>query len=1019
MRRIIFLLLALFSFNCFSDDAYDQALQSGIYEFDQAEFKGFPERHPFSKLHKPDYIRYERDPLQLEHAYIQSVLAERLNLYSQDKNKKIHTAIYVTDSLTYKAIYESGAISVTASYKTNNQQHSKIWFYKSSAPSIRQSLEKNQSIKVFWPSGKLQSQEYFCSGVPVGYAKYFDEDGKLYGVIDWTRSDYELPKNKLYTSSYQIQRLLIFGKIYLSEGGSLVLNEKLSTLGANFRPVSSLSELDAIPFYETYQRHKLGIEHQRALDENTQLVLKCPWLDEAMSYAHENPQFALPAPQPITTTDLRKDPRNLYDECMFKPNVDCLSHFAFEQTKNDSNANAFYSARRIFTALETTKELNQTLQIMRQRGMIPSTTDFERKVNIQSDTFKKIRAQTKEEIRQAEIAKDNIQLVKILRKPVYIEALNIDLSAVDELGRNGADRQIYLMALAAAAEVYADKNQLKKAKELLSILERNLPRKQLKDSDLDRQIINNIRAEMAIAYSRIGMADLAEIQLLQIEYSEKPIIHGTYFAAYGWINSALLLCRQEDTKRGTDFLSTGLSMQKNNSLQVLETLKQALEECKYPFDFNKVPKQDFINKNGREIFSPQKWLSYQSINDVSLPIQDIGQIESQKSESETKDGTYKNWIYQRYFTQKVNALFASSQSKEAKLAADDFENLLQAGSWYTFAPIAFTKVGRLRAKYGDCVGALKSFEKAALSLQLNKMNVNSSFVIRHPHYAVLPSIAQGMAYCGASVQDIQNLQIDFDYSAPSENIQNNRRADTIEIERAIGEIDQGNLKAAINILDHLNPTDLKINALVAIARRDTKTQIEMKPILVQELNHYSQYFGTQHGAKEQRRAIGSFLDVLDMYFEKTDSSLPIYITKLGRQAVMIPQEQFKARAMCQLGYFTDKKQMVPDKNYFAVGLKISNKLSWAYASPAGTCAFWLNKAGRTDQAKALLDEHMAAFRKYKTDTSNMNGMGKYATGEQLANAAFVYWEYEHGEMPSKYDEVLSYYKDSPGLIEAY
>ncbi len=1023
MRCIVYLFLALLSVDSFADAAYDKALQTGVYEFENSdfEFKYFPEKLSFDQLHKNEGVTYERHPSSLLHVRTQSVLAERLNQYLQNKKIKIHTVTYETNTLKYKAVYESDAISVTATYKENNQEHSKIWFYKPFMLPVSYALEKNQSIKMYWPSGKLQSQEYFCSGVPVGYAKYFNVDGKLHGVIDWTQSDYEQPTNKMYKSVYQMTTILLAGSIYFSDGKSLVLAEKLSTLGPNVRRPLSLSELDAIPFAETYQRHKLGMQHMRPIDKNTEKVLKCPWLDEAMSYSNENPQFALPIPKPITTADVESNPRDLYDECIASPNVDCLSHFTFEQTKNDSNANSFYTAHRIFTALERKDELNQTLQIMRQRGMSPFGADFEKKVNKQTDVFKKERTQAQEEIRQAEIAKNNVLLIKTLRKPVYIEPLNVDLSKVGEVGGYGADRQVYLMALAAAAEAYADKNQSNKAKELLSFLELNMPKlKKLKGTDSDRQIINNIRAEMAIAYSRLGMADLAEVQLTQIEYAEQPIIHGTYFAAYGWINSSLQLCKNGNLQKGRDFLSNGISMQKNNRLQIAETLKLAIDECKYPFDLKRVVGSNYNNPYAREVFAgyPQMWLNYELHYKGSLPAQPIDFIEKQRKELEAKDGTNKDWIYQNYYSQKINTLFASGRVIEAKKVANEYERFVQAGSWYKFAPTIYTKVGRTRAKYSDCKGALNSFSNAVKSLQLNKMNVDNSFVIRHPHYTVLPLISQGMAYCGASVDDIQKLQIDFDYSVPAETIQNSRRADALEIEIAINK-SRSDAKTAIELINKLAPTDLKVNALVTIAKQSTRNKMTAKAALLRELNSLDQYFIIQHGAKEQRRAIGGFLDVLDLYFVPSDKRLPIHLTDLGKHVEMIPQAQFKARAMCHLGYMADKKQVNLDKDYFNLGVKVSKDLSWAYGSPAGSCAYWLKKAVRIKDAESLLDNNMATFRAYKIAPNDPNNWRKYAEGRDLANAAFVYWEYENGEMPSKYDEILNYYQDSTGLIEAY
>lgn len=1024
VKTLLYLILLLSTFYVHAESSYEQALKTGVYEFDKSELNNFPESHPFKQLHKNDGVTYERDSVQLLHAHTQSVLAERLNQYSKNKKIKIHTVIYESNTLKYKAVYESDAISVTAIYKENSQEHSKIWFYKPSMPAISYALEKNQAIKTFWPSGKLQSQEYFCSGLPVGYSKYFNEDGRLYGVIDWTQSDYELPTSKMYKSLNQMTRMLLAGNIYLNDGKSLVFTERLSTLGPNVRRPISLAELDAIPFAESYQRHKLGMRYMRPLDQNTELVLKCPWLDEAMSYSKENPQFALSTPKPITSLDLKKDPRELYDECMFNPNVNCLSHFAFEQTKNDSNANSFYRTRRIFTALEKKDELKQILQIMRERGINTSGADSEKKVNKQSDVFNKLRAQAQEEIRRSEIAKDNIALVKTLRKPVYVEQLNVDLSNVDEINhhKDGADVDTFLLAMASAAEVYADGNHGKKAKNLLEKIDQNMPKlKKLKGTNNDTERINNIRAEMAITYSRLGLADLAEKQLLLVDYSDQTFAYTTdYFAAYAWTNSALQLCRQGNLQKGKDFLSMGISTQKNNRLQISEVLKQAIDECQYPFDLKRIIGKKYNYPYSREGFAgyPQMWSSYDLYYKRNLPTQPIDFIEKQKKESEAKDGVNNSWILQNYYSQKINTLFASGRAKEAKQVADEYERFAQAGSWYKFAPTIYTKVGRLRAKYGDCKGALISFNNAVLSLQLNKMNIDNSFVIRHPHNTLFPLISQGMAHCGANVDDVQKLQIDFDYSAPAETIQNNRRADRVEIEIAMNKT-SSDAKSATEIVSKLAPTDLKINALVAIARQNPKNQVSMKPMLVKELNDFNQYFGMHLGAKEQRRAIGGFLEVLDLYFDKSDNKLTVYLTELGKQAELIPQEQFKTRAICQLGYLADKKGVDLEKSYFDLGAKISKNLSWAHGAPAGSCAYWLKKAGRSNEAESLLNSNMAAFRAYKSEPKNPNNWRKYADGPELANAAFVYWEYEHGEMPSKYDEIMNYYQDSTGLIEAY
>lgn len=1020
-KTLLYLIFLLSTFFVHAESNYDKALNSGVYEVNE-NINDPLKKHPFEHLHKPQGVTYERDPSDIFfHAYyVQAYLANRLNQYLQSKNHP-HTVIYETEILKYIATYENDAISVTTTYKANNQQHSKIWFYKSSMPSISYALENSQAIKKYWSSGKQQSQEYFCSGVPVGYSKYFNEDGKLYGVIDWTQSDYETPINKIYTT--RDNALVLVGSIYLNNDKSLDFSERLSTVfGPNVRGSLTLADLDVITFAETYQRHKLGMQHLRPLDNNTEQILRCPWLDEAMSYANENPQFALSVPEPISASDIKNDPRNQYESCVFNPSVDCLSHFSYEQIKINGNYNSLNRTHRIFTALEKKDELNQMLQIMRERGINPSSLDYEKNVNRQSDTFLKVRARTQKEIMQAEKSKDKIALIKTLRKPVYVEPLNVDLSNVDEINsyKSGADVDTFLLTMVSAAEVYADENQEGKARNLLEKIDQNMPKQEKLKGGRDTERINNIRAEMAITYSRLGMADLAEKQLSLIEYSDKPIIYDTYFAAYGWVSSALQLCRHGNLQKGRDFLSTGISMQKNNKLQISEIIKQAIDECKYPFDIKRVVGSNYSYPSDRDGFAgyPQMWSSYELYYKRDLPTQPIDFIDKQKRESEAKDGTNKSWIYQNYYSQKINTLFAKGQIKEAKQVADEYEDFVQAGSWYKFAPAIYTKVGRLRAKYGDCKGALISFNNAVLSLQLNKMNVDNSFVIRHPHYTLLPLISQGMAHCGASVEDVQKLQIDFDFSAPAETIQTNRRADEIEIEMAMSK-SSNDFKSATEIVSKLAPTDLKINALVAIARQNPKNQVSMKPLLIKELNGFNQYFGMQLGAKEQRRAIGGFLEVLDMYFDKSDNKLSGYLTELGKQAEIIPQEQFKARAICQLGYLADKKQVVLDKNYFDLGTKISKNLSWAYGAPAGSCANWLKKAGRSNEAESLLNSNMATFRAYKTDPNNPNNWRKYAESPDLANAAFVYWEYEHGEMPSKYDEIMNYYQDSSGLTQAF
>ncbi|MDO9283138.1 MAG: hypothetical protein Q7T88_12235 [Methylotenera sp.] len=450
-------------------------------------------------------------------------------------------------------------------------------------------------------------------------------------------------------------------------------------------------------------------------------------------------------------------------------------------------------------------------------------------------------------------------------------------------------------------------------------------------------------------------------------------------------------------------------------MQISDTLKLALNECKYPFNLTKVVGRDFNNPYARVVFVgvPQMWLSYELFYKTDLPTQPIDFIEKQRKESEAKNGTNISWIFQNYYYEKIKTLFASKQAIQAKKVADEYEKFVRAGSWHGFAPTISTKVGMLRAKYGDCEGALNSFRNSILYWQLNKITNKDT-----QSGLLLSLIAQGMAYCGASIEDIQKLQIDFDYSVPAEAIQNNRRADALEIEMAINN-SSGDAKSATELISELAPTDLKVNALVTIAKQSTRNKVIAKAALLRQLNSLESYFVMQHGAKEQRRAIGGFLDILDLYFEQGDKQLPIYLTDLAKHVEIIPQAQFKARAMCHLGYLADKKQVNLDKDYFILGTKISKDLSWAYGSPAGSCAYWLEKAGLVNEAQSLLETNMATFRAYKTDPNNPNNWRKYAEGKDLANAAFVYWEYKNGEMPSKYDEIMNYYQDSTGLIEAY
>ena len=260
---------------------------------------------------------------------------ERIEVVSRyGKSKKVHTAL----------VYESG--------------HNIGGF------------RKHGMVRVFAPDGALQSLQYYWNGFPVGLHRYFDEKGGLRAVVDYSKSDYRLERNRKGGHSFTRNgstlangvlrgEATLFREVYVIEGdqarrvrfhaaplfGSWDEMDSQSTVEQWTKPgdqgsvlLFSSTEpwnlhnlpLEYTQFAEIYQRKRKGLPGIAPVEKYNAEILAADWIDDAMALAIEDRRFSFPEVKAVTELERMADPRARYIACLQKPTVDCLLAFALE-----------------------------------------------------------------------------------------------------------------------------------------------------------------------------------------------------------------------------------------------------------------------------------------------------------------------------------------------------------------------------------------------------------------------------------------------------------------------------------------------------------------------------------------------------------------------------------------------------------------------------------------------------------------------------------------------------------------
>jgi hypothetical protein len=271
-----------------------------------------------------------------------------------------------TASFEYRGERTGERLRIVSRYRGTRQVHADVTFGHDEKEN---NYKREGVMRSFWRNGRPQSLEYFCHGFPVGFHRYFDREGKLTAVVDFSRSDYAYGKIRGDAHSFHTEspwggtlrlgsvgsawsKAQWFREVFRIEGGEShrVLFHVGSMGGGWKRAASNLRVTDwttpgdtssfedgkqtyritNLDFgYESladlYQRKRAG-ESFAGIRVATRQVLECPVLDEAMSLALEDPRFAftpLSGKSPPTIDQMA-------NQCLGSPTVDCLIKIAGE-----------------------------------------------------------------------------------------------------------------------------------------------------------------------------------------------------------------------------------------------------------------------------------------------------------------------------------------------------------------------------------------------------------------------------------------------------------------------------------------------------------------------------------------------------------------------------------------------------------------------------------------------------------------------------------------------------------------
>jgi hypothetical protein len=312
------------------------------------------------------------DPVaQFESLPVHVKLAQQVTGYNQSSRAKCQSKQF-----KYTAIRENDRVQVISSYRKNGRAHASYLATKNDR--ISGTYRKHGIQTAFWPDGKKQAVEYFCDGFAVGFHQYFDKNGKLAYVIDYSHSDYEWQKRigvGEYRKFYQgkanwvnaelKQPTHLFREVFSVENGEAT--RQAFAIAGIFYPswialdnASSIEQwtkpgdqgmvrigkqswnvvnnnFDYLPFSEVYLRKKQALPGIRAIQSFDSDMLSCPWIDEAMQLGLEDELFKLKPVAAVSEQEIAASPQSRYAACFAKPNADCLFEQTYENLQFESS----------------------------------------------------------------------------------------------------------------------------------------------------------------------------------------------------------------------------------------------------------------------------------------------------------------------------------------------------------------------------------------------------------------------------------------------------------------------------------------------------------------------------------------------------------------------------------------------------------------------------------------------------------------------------------------------------------
>jgi len=354
------------------------------------------------------------DPItQFESLPVHVKLAKQADEYNAPKRIRCQSKHF-----KYVAVHDDEQLEVVSRYKGNGRLHAKYLAAKDEK--ISSSYTKHGVLKAFWPNGNKQAVEYYWHGFAIGFHQYFDQDGNLAYVVNYSQSDYEWKKrigvgdyrkffqeNRPYANVDSLKESTqLFREVYALEGSAatrktfatarifhrpwIALDNASSirqwtqvgnqgTVMVDKRPVQvANNDFDYLPFAEVYQRQKQGLATLRPPQSYHPYKLACPWIDEAMHLGLNDNRFKLPAVKAYTAEEIAASPFSRYVACLAKPNADCLieqayENLQFESEQKSSAVNKFARAALVMGFPEWTRKATVSALSETRAHSLPSS----------------------------------------------------------------------------------------------------------------------------------------------------------------------------------------------------------------------------------------------------------------------------------------------------------------------------------------------------------------------------------------------------------------------------------------------------------------------------------------------------------------------------------------------------------------------------------------------------------------------------------------------------------------------